>query len=274
MGNIGTNNGNTTFTPLNAPQQQQAAPGNELLQQLLAGAAPQLASGDLQLALGQQQLSLYGPEVGAQQAYNTALAGYQGQQIGLSNQKLGIQQTALQQQGAQQQAQQGFEQQQYGLQQGQYPEQYAEAQLAYQNAMMNTQGQQAISGTQNTVGGKQDISTLNQNYGFQKQDIARAQALSQLGQQSELSGYQYSQEQLQNAGQQLNLMAQANGISQQQMLTMLNYGNQQAGLGAQQDIISLLSSMAGTAGGQVSAAGAALSPIGFASGANALAGQG
>lgn len=270
MPNSGTTStnifGQTTTSPPN-PEQQ-------LLGQLGASVAPQTGQAQLQYNLGQEQLGLVGPEYQNQLAYNNAMAGYQQGSLGLSAQQIGIQQVGQQQQAAQSQAQQGFEQQQYALQQQQYPEQSAEAALAYQNALRNTQGSQAISGTQNTVGGRADVNTLGQNYGFQQQDIARSQALSQLGQKSELSGYQYSQEQLQNAQKSLALSSQANGLSQQQMLTMLNYGNQQAGVGAQQDIISLLAQQGGNAIGQVSNAGSALSQIGFASGLNALAGTG
>jgi hypothetical protein len=222
--------------------------------------------------LGQEQLGQVGPQLGQQLAYNNAMAGYQGQNLQLSEQGLGIQQQANQQQQQQAATQQGFEQQQFGIQQGQYPEQTAEANLAYQNAMRQTQGAQAISGTQNTVGGQADISTQNQEHQFQLQDIARSQALSGLGQQAEQSGYQYSQQELQNAQKQLSLSAQANGLSEQQMMTMLNFGNAQAGQGAVQNIIQLLSGQASNALGQAGNVGNQLSQIGFASGVNALAG--
>ncbi len=245
-----------------------------LLQQQQASVAPTVAGAELQYGQAQQQLGLVNPELQSQLAYNNAMAGYQQGSLGLSNQQLGVQQTGLQQQGAQNVAQQGFEQQQYGIQQGQYPEQYAEAALAYQNNLMNTQGSQAIGGTQNTVGGKQQLSTLGQQYGFQQQDIARSQALSQLGQQSEQSGYQYSEEQLQNAQKNLALSAQANGLSQQQMLTMLQYGNQQAGIGAEQQAAGLEGQQAQDLIGILSTAGPALSQIGFATNLNAIAGTG
>jgi hypothetical protein len=268
------NVGDVTSTALTGKKVTTGTPGGDLVSQLGASALPQLAAGQLQYGLEQQQLGMVGPQLQDQMAYNNAMAGYQAQNLGIGEQQLGLQQTGLAQQGAQNAAQQGFERQQYGLQSGQYPEQKAEAALAYQNALMQTQGSQAIGGTQNTVGGKAAISTMGQNYGFQQQDIARAQALSQVGQASEESGYQYSQQQLQNAQANLSLMAKANGISEQQMLTMLNYGNQQAGVGAQQNIIQILSQMGQTGLGNVNAAGAALSPIGLAAGVNPVAGMG
>jgi hypothetical protein len=245
-----------------------------LLGQLTGAAAPTAAEGQLQYNLGQQQLGMVAPETQESIAYNNAMAG--SQQAGLQNQAqgIGISELGLQQQGAQNAAQQGFEQQGYALQQQQFPEQSAEAALAYQNEVMNTQGSQAISGTQNTVGGKAAVATNAANYGFQQEDINRAQQQSALGQQSEESGYGYSQEQLQNAQSNLGLNAAANGLSQQQLMTMLNYGNSQAAEGAQQDIIGLLSGLGSTATGNLGTEGSALSSIGFASGINSLAGVG
>jgi hypothetical protein len=243
-----------------------------LLGELGSAVAPTTAQGQVQYNLGQEQLGLINQNLSTTEAYNQAMSGYQAQNLGLGEQGLGIQQLGLQQQGAQNQAQQGYEQQQYALNQTQYPEQSAEAALAYQNAMQQNQGSQAISGTQNTVGGKQQTSTINQNYGFQQQDIARAQALSQLGQQSEQSGYGYSQQQLSNAQQNLSLNAQANGLSEQQLLTMLNYGQSQAGQGAASSLVQLLSGQGTNALGQVENTGSALSTAGFAGGFNAVAG--
>lgn len=247
---------------------------NALIGQLGGAVAPQAASGQVQYNLGQEQLGLVNSNLGQTTAYNNALAGYQGQNLQLSEQGLGISQLGLQQQGAQSQAQQGFEQQQFGLQQQQYPEQQAEAATAYQGALMGQQAGQAIGGTQNTVGGKQQAGALNQSYQFQQADIARAQQESQLGQQAEQSGYGYSQEQLANAQSNLSLNAQANGLSEQQLMTMLNYGNQQTGEGAQQDIISLLANQGNTAAGNLTNEGTTLSQIGQKAGLNALAGIG
>lgn len=245
-----------------------------LLGQLGGTVAPSIAQGDIQNQLLQTQIGQIGPETQESIAYNNAMAGYQ--QAGLQNQAedIGIQGVGLQQQGAQNAAQQGFEEQGYALQQGQYPEQSAEAALAYQNTMMQTQGGQAIGGTQNTVGGRQQVSTQAQQYGFQQEDINRAQQLSALGQKSEESGYGYSQEQLANATKQLGLSADANGLSQQELMTMLNYGNTQAGEGASQDLIQLLSQLGSGELNQVGTAGSALSSLGFAGGINALAGVG
>lgn len=245
-----------------------------LLNQLEGANAPSAANSQLQYNLGQEQLGLVNSNLNQSQAYNQAMAGYSAQGLGLQEQGTALQGLGLQEQGANTAQQQAIEEQAYGLQSGQFPEQSAEAALAYQNTMMQTSGGQAISGTANTVGGRQQVATNAANYGFQEEDIARNQALSQLGQQGEEAGYQYTQEQLANAKSNLSLSAQANGLSEQQMLTMLNYGNTQAGEGAAQDIISLLSGQGTNALGGLSTAGAGLSPIGFAAGVNATAGIG
>lgn len=245
-----------------------------LLTQLQGQNAPGNAQNQQQYNLGQDAINNVGANLASTDAYQQAMSGYQAQNLGLSEQGLGIKQTGLTQQGAQSAAQQGFEQQGYNIQQGQFPEQSAEAALAYQNQVMQTQGGQAISGTQNTVGGKQQVSTQAQQYGFQQQDIARAQALSQLGQQSEQSGYGYSQQQLANAQKNLSLNAQANGLSEQQIATMLNYGQSQAGQGAAQNIIQLLAGQGDNALAGLQGTAAGLSAAGSSAGFNALAGIG
>lgn len=245
-----------------------------LLGQLSGAAAPATAGAQVQYNLGQDQLGQVNTDLSQSTAYNKAMEGYQSQNLDLSNAGLGISQTGLTEQGQNTAAQQGIEEQQYGLQQGTFPEQSAEAALAYQNTMMNTAGSQAIGGTANTVGGRANVATNAANYGFQQEDIARSAAQSALGQQGEEAGATYTQEQLANAQKNLDLSGKANGISGQQMLTMLNYGNTQAGEGAQQDIISLLSQQGANATGGLTNEGAAISPIGFAAGVNPLAGQG
>lgn len=245
-----------------------------LLGQLTGAAAPQTADTQLQYNLGQDQLGLVNNNLNQSQAYNNAMAGYNAQNLGLSEQGTAISATGLGEQSANTAQQQAIEEKQYGLQQQTFPEQSAEAALAYQNTMMNTAGSQAIGGTANTVGGRANVATNAANYGFQQEDIARSAQESALGQQGEEAGAQYTQEQLANARSNLGLSAQANGLSEQQMLTMLNYGNTQAGEGAQQDVISLLSQQGNNALGGESSVGAGISPIGFAAGVNPLAGVG
>jgi hypothetical protein len=245
-------------------------------QQLLSAEGNQIggttALGQFQYGLDQQQLQLANTGLQNATTYNATMAGYQRGQLGIQSQQQGIQRTGLGQQGALAQTQQGIEQQQYGLQQQQFPEQRAEAALNYQNAMKNLQDSQAASGTSTTQGAQRAVGTENTMYGFQQADINRAQQQSQLGQQSEQAGFQYSQEQLQNASANLDLMAKANGMSQDQVKTMLNYGAQQQGQQTAQDVIGLLSQMAQTGVSNAANVQAQLSAAGFSSGINGLAG--
>lgn len=245
-----------------------------IMRDLYQSLGPQTSLSQLQANLSQAQLGLVGPEAQMQTTYNQAMAGYQGQNLGLTEQGTALQGQALDQRAAQQAAQQGYEQQGYALQQTQYPEQQAQAALAYQNSLRNMQGSQAIGGTQNTVGGRADVATLGQNYAWQQQDIARNQQLSQIGQAAEVSGYGYSQQQIQNARQQLALSAKANGLSEQQLMTMLQYGKSQVGAGAAQDVISILSGQAQNIAGNISNIGAieALTGYGQNAGVNLFGG--
>ena len=249
-------------------------PAQTTVQNLLGSVAPQTGAAELQLAGLQGQAALVGPTVASTEQYNAALAGQQQGQLGIAAQQNQLSQLGNTQQKTESVAQQAIEQQQYAVSTGQYPEQQAEASLAYNNALKSQQDTAAASGTTNTPGQSRALSTLQQGYQFQTEDIMRAEQEATLGQQGEVAGYQYSQEQLANASSNLDLIAKANGISQQQVLTMLQYGQQQTGVQGQQDLLSILS-QAGTVGeGDLSTVGAALSPLGFSGGINALAGIG
>lgn len=263
MANSGTTNPSSALTP----QQQ-------LINTLGAGIAPQTSQDQLQYSLAGQQTGLVNQQLSTSTAYNNALAGEQLGGLGISAQQNQLQQAGLAQQGAQNATQQGFEQQQYALQQQQIPESQAEAATQYNNQLSGLSSGSAISGTLNTQGHAQQLGTLQQNYGFTQADIARSAQEQALGQQSEESGYGYSQEQLSNAQSNLSLIGKANGLSQQQVYTMLNYGNQAQAQGAQQDVLGLLGQQSSLASGDISNAGAALSQLGFAGGINALSGGG
>jgi hypothetical protein len=248
-----------------------ATPQQQTTQQLLQTTAPTTAGDALTAASDQQQIGLAGPELAQTEAYNNALGGFSTQQYGVTQA-----QNALSQQGNAQQyqqgiAQQGFEQQNYGLQQQAFGLQSQQNQLAHTTALQNQSTSGAASGTLNTVGQGRDTSNINSNFALQQALLGNSQQQSQISQQAEQSGFGYSQEQIGNAGKNLGLIAQANGISQSQALSMLNYGNQQSATGAQQDVLSLLSQYGQTGEGDVSTVGAALSQQGFAGGINALA---
>lgn len=240
-------------------------------QQLLQQTAPTTAGDALTQQTTLDQAGLVGPQLGQTEAYNNALGGYSTAQYGVTQEQNALSQQENSLQSGTNAAQQGFEEQGYGLQQAAF------GLTAQQQAQANTQALQGISssgvanGTLNTIGQGRNVSNQNSAYALQQQQLANSQQQSQASQGSEEAGFAGGQQQLQLAGQNLGLIAQANGISQNQALTMLNYGNQQAGATAQSDILGLLGTY-GAAGGQdEQQVGSALSNIGFAGGVNTLA---
>lgn len=241
------------------------------LQQLLSQVGPTVAADQATEANYQQQLGALPAQIGQTDAYQQAMAGLQQGQLGLSEQGTALQGQSLQLQEGLSGQQQGIEQQQYGLQQTQYPEQQAEQALSYKNQQQSLQGGLAASGALNTGGSKQQQSTLAQQNTWANQDIARSQALAGLGQQSEQAGFNEQQGQFGIAQQNLSLSAQANGLSEQQLVDQLNYGlaqNQESGI---QSAGQLLAGMGSLASGDVSTEATALAPIGYAGGVNLLA---
>jgi hypothetical protein len=251
-------------------------------QQLLQAIAPQTSADQLQVQAADQQLNLVGPETAQNVAYANALAGIQTQQYGITQQQNTLQQQEGVQQGAQNVAQQGIEETGYGLQQGaigiqgqQLGVQQQQLNLAYNNAVTGQQDQGAASGTLNTHGQKTALNTLGQNQALSTQSLGLQNSL--LGNQSqqaantqagEQSGYQFTQEQLANSQQNLQLIAQANGLSQSQALTMLNYQGQQAGLQGQQQAAGLEQQKEGIISGDASNIETTLGAISFAGGSS------
>jgi hypothetical protein len=269
-----------------------ADPLQNLAGQIGAAGAPAFAQGGLQSAIDQQQLSLLGQEFKMGTAYQQQMAGYQLGNLGLQQQQNQLQGLGLSQQQALLEGGQvgssgwynpnggglglnKIEQQQYALgqqvyqqQATQYPEQQAEAALNYQNSTQQLQGGLGASGASNTVGGKQQQSTLTQQYGWQQQDIARAQSIAQLqnqqtqlGQQGTLAQQQYSDEQLSNAQKNLGIVSQQNGISQQEVYTQLQYAIDQAGL--QMDPVNVLAQLGQLWSGIGTANAGQLAPLGL-----------
>jgi hypothetical protein len=261
----------TTASPVQ-PGGFAESPTQNAVQTLAQQDALQTGMGQFQYNLGQYQIGQLPSQLQQTLAYNNAMAQNQLGALGISAQQNTLQGQGLAEQGAQAATQQGIEQQQYALTAGQYPEQQAEAALNYQNALRGNAASQAASGTATTQGGLAATGTLGAQYGFQQEDIARAQAQAGLGQQSEVSGYGYSQQQLQNAQKNLGLVAKQNGMNQQQVYQMLSYGNAQATQGAQQNLIQLLSGEAQTGAANVGQLQSQLSNIGFLSGLNTQAG--
>lgn len=262
------------------PHGAQKAPQNstggdaaqQTLQELLAGVGPQLAAGQVQQAGLQQQLGALGAETGLSNAYSQAMAGIQEGQMGIGREQLGIRGQGLQAQMGLSAEQQAIEQQQFGLQMSQFPEQQAQLALQNKNATQQMQGSQAASGALNTEGSKSAQSTLASEQGWAQQDLARAQQQALLGQQSEVAGYQYQQGEFGRSQQNLALMAQANGLSEQQLVEQLNYGIAQNNLQGKTSAGQLLAQMGSLAAGDISTAGAAIAPIAYAGGVNPLVG--
>jgi hypothetical protein len=242
---------------------QQAA-----INQLSSQAGLGVAADQAGYALDYQQLASLGDQQQQADAYAQAMSGFKGSELQIAGQKIGLQQTGLQEQMAASAAQQGIEQKQYGLQQTQYPEQYAEAALNYMTSQRGLQGQLAANGVLNSGGSTIQQTNLAQNFAWQNQDIALAQGLSQLGQQSEQIGYNAQQQQQQLAQQNLTYAAQANGLSEQELNEQLNYQlaqNKQSGI---QSAGQLLGQMGNLAAGDVSTEIQSLLPLGYAAGLN------
>jgi hypothetical protein len=249
-------------------QQQYGLTSTNLEQQ----AANQLG----QLGIGYEQIGLQGQGLAAQ-------AGLLGTTTGLEQQGWGLEQQnwALQQQGF------GLEQQQYGVSATQYPEQLAEAALNYNVNRENLVGNMAASGALNTQGSTQQQNVLLANYGFQRADIGRAQELAALGQQQTLLGQQeagigqqqavlgqaattaqqqYSAADIARQQQNLQLVAQQNGLSVQEVQQQLAYGLSQAGLDLQQNLPQLLNSLSSIYGGDLSQVEGAAGELGLLGG--------
>lgn len=180
-----------------------------------AGAAPGLAQTQLQNALYQQQLGNLGP--GLQTA-----ADELGIDTGLNLGQLGItrQQQGLQQLGSQQQ---------YALQQQSFQQQAQENQFNYQNQLRQTIGNAAASGVLGTSGAQWQQANLGQQAQFANQNLQRQ--VTGAAQQQAL------------AQQNFQLMAQQNGISQQEVYNRLAEGLNQMGI--QADPTQIISQMAG-----------------------------
>lgn len=249
--------------------------------------APQIQGQQQQYANYQQQLGALPAGVQQQDAYATAMAAIQQGQLGISSQQLGLQGLGEQYSTALGGIQRGISQYQQGLEEQQYGAKQQQALENYMYAQKNLQGQQAASGALGAPGQFRDTANLSQNF-FTQANLAA------LGQKSEEAGYQGQQAQFaaQLGGQantvggnynfgggqagiaqsNLALMAQANGLTEQQLVEQLNYGiaqNQQAGIG---QAGQYLAQMGNLAAGQVSSLGASLAPVAYSGNINPIAG--
>jgi hypothetical protein len=244
-----------------------------ILGQVESSTAPQQSIYQLQTALAgnqfntnTEQYNLTNTQLEQQSANQLAQLGISGQQIGLQGQGLAAQASLLG-------TTSGLEAQEYGLQQQQYPEQQAEAALNYQNNRQNLQGNLASTGALNTVGSRNQQNLLSQNYGWQTADINRAQQQSALEQQGTLAQQQYSAADIARQQQNLQLVAQSNGLSIQEVQQQLGYGLAQSGLDYQQALPQLLNSLSGIYEGELSTAEGAAGSLGLLGGTSLAIGD-
>jgi len=237
-----------------------------ILGQLEDATAPQQALSSLQAALAGNQFNLAGAQYGLTGTNLEQQAANQEAQLGISGQQLGLQGLGLQQQAQLLGTTTGLEQQEYGIQQQQYPEQLAEAALNYGANKQSLTGNLAAQGATNTTGAKTQQNLLSKDYQYQQADINRAQQLSQLQQQGTTAQQQYSAADIANQQQNLALVAQSNGLNQQEVAQQLGYGLSQAGLDYQQALPQLLNSLSTIYSGELGTAEGAAGEVGLLGG--------
>ena len=275
-------------TPTAAPQQSYAQgagfsgtlsgllnstnPANQAAGIIGAGQAPGIAQSGLTMEQLLGELGLVGANAGETAASQNLQTLYGLGQAGISENQIGIQGQQLANQRAGLETQQGFTTAEYNLNQQQYPEQLAEAALQNKQDTLALNAQQATTGTTLTEGGKLAASAQKQKYGWQQQDIERAQQLAGLQQQAGLAGTQTSLSDIALSQQNLEQAAAANGLSVQQMLAQWQQGLQQVGLNA--DPTQLYTQYLSQQGSQIQGLGSAAGQIGLLSpGALAAGGQ-
>jgi hypothetical protein len=197
------------------PQDFSTTNPNTITGALGALSAPTLAQDQLQFAQYQQQLGTLGP--GLQQAQDQASlsAGFNLGQLGITRE-----QQALQQQGTTEN---------YQLQQQAFQQQAQENQFNYQNQLQTAIGGAAASGVLGTTAAQRQQGIIGQEAQFASQNLQR---------QVKGAAGDYAR-----AQQNYQLMAQSNGISQQEVYARLQEGLQQMGINA--DPTQLISQMAG-----------------------------
>jgi hypothetical protein len=142
----------------------------------------------------------------------------------------------------------GINQQQLGIQGTGLQEQQQLQNVQQPIQTSNLVGSLAASGALNTKGSTQ-----------QQQQLGAEQ--------------QYSNEELQNAQKQLGLMAQSNGMSQQEVYNQLQYATAQSDIQGAENPINLLNTIAQVYAGGATGMENAIQPVINASGTNAWAGQ-
>jgi hypothetical protein len=251
-----------------------ANPSSQAAGVAAAGQAPGIAQSGLTMQQLLSEIGLTVPSTQEQLASSALNTTYGLEQAGIGQNQNQISQAQLANQAAGLSTQQGFTTAEYNLNQQQYPEQLAEAALQNKQATLQLNAQQATTGTSLTQGGKLAQSAQKQQYGWQQQDINRAQQLAGLQQQAGLAGTQTSMSDIALSQQNLEQAAAANGISVKQMLAQYQQGAQQLGQNANQSLDQLYTQYLSQQGSQVQGLGTAAGEIGLLDpGAMASAGQ-
>lgn len=230
---------------------------------IAANQAPGIAQSGLSMEQLLAEIGLIGPNAGESVANQNLGALFGLEQAGIGQNQNQISQAQLANQAAGLRTQQGFTTAEYNLNQQQYPEQLAQAALANQQNQLQLNAQQAIGGTSLTEGGKLSQKALKEQYGWQKQDIQRAQQLAGLQQQAGLAGTQTSLSDIALSQQNLEQAAAANGVSVQQLLAQWQQGLQQVGLNA--DPTQLYTQYLAQQGNQIGSLGSAAGQMGLLS---------
>jgi hypothetical protein len=258
-------------------QQPQANPSSELseTQGLLSSNNPSYqgagviaggqSAGIAQSGLTMEQLL---GEIGLTGASAGEANQYAAQQLeegltgaGLTQGQNYLQGLGLQAQAGQTAAQQGFTTAEYNLNATQYPEQLAEAAQSNKTALQGISTSGAAAGTGYTQGQANNVQNQNLQYGWQQQDIGRAQGEAALGQQAGLSATQYSLGDIARSEQNLQLTAAANGLSVEQLKAQFAQGVNTTGTGAESDLTQLYTqylAQQGSSVGDIASAGSQL----------------
>lgn len=255
-------------TLLTKAGQAGAGTGNNILSNLGGAFLPTAGLSGMQTGAIETQMGIIPQQTGLNNAYQSAMAGYTLGQLGIARTKLNLQGLQLSQEQGLNQYQNAIEQQQYGLTQQTFAQQIAQAQLAHRTNLQNLQNNIAQSGMQNGKGQQLAMTTLQQNYGFQLASIGRNQAMATLSQQSTLAGQKYSTQQIANAQANLGLLAESNGLSQQEVNTRLQYAISSGELQGVETIIGLYTKLGGVWTGDVESIAALGSMGGYINGVN------
>lgn len=156
--------------------------------------------------------------------------------------------------------------------------QFATNEAGFQTGQLGLKGQQigiqqtGVSQEQALQGVEQPIAQSELVGGLAAQGALNTKGSTQ--QQAQLGAQQqYTNEQLANAQQNLGIMAQANGMSIQEVQNQLGYALAQSGLQGQMSVVDLLNQVGQINAGELSGLENTLSPILFGAGLNAFAGS-